>query len=384
MVILSQIEGQYELGECIGEETIIREYKEFYLTDTLDLKDINDLSNGFLSHKVQDMIYKSLIDYTNKYFDRYLLSLANISKIHLPSLLNYTHSKICFGVSDSGIITGIPLHSSQMDNLKIDIVEKVINHYSNIIGLHNKKGDSQINLGGEIYYDFSKLVQILKKHTRINIHRIHNKNKFNSGCKELLNTINDIKLEEEDYFKKLKEYRRLMDIKVEYNNKYSVPFNKLIRATEIMLEFSSYTSLSQDQLNELLELLQEKIIERGDVEDYLFCGEYIERSLFPDDYNMDRYYGEIVKIFLEEYKYFKIIQLRKNIVLPKFNLKNPIKRLNPLLNNVIVFSEQLKMDFYMIEIEIPFIKDINAYIASKKTNRILERSYTENNPHTVS
>ena len=129
MVILSQIEGQYELGECIGEETIIREYKEFYLTDTLDLKDINDLSNGFLSHKVQDMIYKSLIDYTNKYFDRYLLSLANISKIHLPSLLNYTHSKICFGVSDSGIITGIPLHSSQIDNLKIDIVDKVIKHY---------------------------------------------------------------------------------------------------------------------------------------------------------------------------------------------------------------------------------------------------------------
>ena len=60
-----------------------------------------------------------------------------------------------------------------------------------------------------------------------------------------------------------------------------------------------------------------------------------------------------------------------------------MKRLNPLLNNVIVFSEQLKMDFYMIEIEIPFIKDVNAFIASKKTNKILERSYAENNPYTV-
>ena len=94
MVVLSLIEGQYELGESIGEETIIREYKEFYLTDTLDLKDIDDLSNGFLSHKVQDMIYKSMIDYTNKYFDRYLLSLTNISKTHLPSLLNDTLSPI--------------------------------------------------------------------------------------------------------------------------------------------------------------------------------------------------------------------------------------------------------------------------------------------------
>ena len=384
MVVLSLIEGQYELGESIGEETIIREYKEFYLTDTLDLKDIDDLSNGFLSHKVQDMIYKSMIDYTNKYFDRYLLSLTNISKIHLPSLLNYTHSKICFGVSDSGVITGIPLQTSQIHNLKIDLVDKVVEHYSNIIGLHNKKGDLKINIDGETYYDFSKLVQILKKHTRINIHRIHNKNEFNPGCQELLQTIDDIQFDEQEYLKKLHEYRRLMNIKVEFNNKYSVPFNKLIRTTDIMDEFRSYTSLTNDQLDDLLELLQEKIVNRGDVEDYLCCGEYIERTLFPDDENMDRYYGELVKIYLEEYKYFKIVQLRKNIVLSKFILKNTIKKLKPLLNNVIVFSEQLKMDFYMIEIEIPFIKDVDAFVASKKTNKILERSYTENNPHTVS
>ncbi len=384
MVVLSLIEGQYDLGESIGEETIIREYKEFYLTETLELKDIKDLSNGYLTHRVQDMIYKSMIDYTNKYFDRYLLSLTNISKTHLPSLLNHTHSKICFGVSDSGIITGIPLQESQIHNLKIDLVDKVIEHYSNIIGLHNKKGDLKINIDGETYYDFSKLVQILKKHTRINIHRIHNKNELNPGCQELLQTIDDIKLDEKEYLRKLRDYRRLMDIKVEYNNKYSVPFNKLIRSTEIMNEFRSYTSLTDDQLDELLELLQEKVVNRGDVEDYLCCGEYIEKSLFPDDEDMDRYYGNLVRIYLEEYKYFKVIQLRKNIVLPRFTLKNPIKRLNPLLNNVIVFSEQLKMDFYMIEIEIPFIKDINAYVASKKTNKILERSYTENNPHTVS
>ena len=104
-----------------------------------------------------------MTDYTNKYFDRYLLSLTNISKIHLPSLLNDTHSKICFGVSDSGVITGIPLQTSQIYNLKIDLVDKVVEHYSNIIGLHNKKGELKINIDGETYYDFSKLIQILKK-----------------------------------------------------------------------------------------------------------------------------------------------------------------------------------------------------------------------------
>jgi hypothetical protein len=38
----------------------------------------------------------------------------------------------------------------------------------------------------------------------------------------------------------------------------------------------------------------------------------------------------------------------------------------------------------MIEIEIPFIKDINAHIASKKDKKILERGCIDNEPHTIS
>jgi hemoglobin-like flavoprotein len=383
MVVLSLIEGEYELHDNIGEETILKEYKEFYLTDSIHLNDINDLKQGILSTKIQELIYKSMIDYTNKYFDRYLLSLTNISKIHLPKLLNQTHSKICFGVSDKGDITGIPLLSYQIEELKTNLVNKVIKHYSNVIGLHNKKGDFEIKINNEIYYDFSKLVEILKKHTRINIHKIKNNNNFNIKCEELLENIKQIKFEEQEYLKKWREYRRLMNIKVEYNNKYSVPFNKLIRAEEIMKEFREFTSLSNEQLDELLEILKEKIINRGDVEDYLCCGEYIQGSLFPDDECMDQFYGELVKIYLEEYKYFKTIQLRKNITLEKFILKNPIKRLNPILNNVSVFDEYLKMDYYMIEIEVPFIKDINAYIVSKKNKKILERGYTNKTPCTI-
>jgi len=383
MVVLSLIEGQYELHENIGCETILKEYKEFYLTNIINLDDIKDLKNGILSNKIQYLIYKSMIDYTNKYFNRYLLSLTNISKIHLPKLLNQTHSKICFGVSDKGYITGIPLLSYQIEILKKDLVNKVLEHYSNIIGLHNEKGELEIKINNKIYYDFSKLIDILKKHTRINIHKIKNNNKFNPRCKKLLENIEQIKLEEQEYLKKKNEYRRLMNIKVEYNNKYSVPFNQLIRATEIMKEFSEFSSLSNDELDELLEILKEKIINRGDVEDYLCCGEYIESSLFPEDKCIDKYYGELVKIYLEEYKYFKTIQLRKNITLDKFILKNPIKRLNPILNNVSVFNEYLKMDYYMIEIEVPFIKDINAYIVSKKNKKILERGYTNETPCTI-
>jgi len=65
-------------------------------------------------------------------------------------------------------------------------------------------------------------------------------------------------------------------------------------------------------------------------------------------------------------------------------MKNPMKKLCPLLNNVHIFNEHLNMDFYMIEIEIPFIKDINAHIASKKDKKILERGCIDNEPHTIS
>tara|TARA_B110000977_G_C10646086_1_gene326053 strand:- start:9 stop:539 length:531 start_codon:yes stop_codon:yes gene_type:complete len=169
-----------------------------------------------------------------------------------------------------------------------------------------------------------------------------------------------------------------MDIKIQYNNKYSVPFNKLIRSDEIMLEFYKYSSLTIKELCEILSVLRSRIIKRRDVEEYLLNGLYIQNTLYPNDKQKDNYYGELVKTFLEEYKYFKIIQLRKNINIPRFNMKNPMKRLSPLLNNVSIFNEQLDMDFYMIEIEIPFIKDVNAYIASKKNKKILERGYAYN------
>jgi len=384
MVILSLIEGEYSLGDSLGRETILMEFKEFYLTRTISLDEIDHIKKGNISIQIKELIYNSTLYYINKYFDRYLLSLTNISKIHLHTLLNQSHSKICFGVSDDGIITGIPLHADQIGPLKEELINKVLDYYTNIIGLHNYKGDIEVIIDGDIYYDFNKLVNILKKHTRINIHRVTNDRKPNKSCEDLISKIDTIKKEEQSYLFELYEHRRLMNIKIEYNNKYSVPFNRLIRSNDIMNEFKSYTSLTNEELHDTLDLLKSKIIQRNDVELYLLNGLYIDKSIYPDDDEKDMYYGILIKIFLEEYKYFKLIQLRKNISLSKFSMKNPMKKLIPLLNNINVFNQYLDMDYYMIEIEIPFIKDINVYIASKKDKKILERSYTDNNPHTVS
>jgi hypothetical protein len=300
---------------------------------------------------------------------------------HLFSVLfSGTHSKIFIGVSDDGDITGIPLKEYQISSLKTELVTKVYDYYDNIMGLQLKsdKGGIEITIDGTTYYDFNKLVYILKKHTRINIHRVTNTKKYNKSCSELRSKIQDLQEESIKYKKGLEEYKRLMAVKIEYNNKYSVPFNQLIRSDSIMKEFSLCTSLSEKELNDILSVLKERIIKRYDVEKYLLNGLYINDTLFPDDKEKDKYYAELVKIFLEEYKYFKIIQLRKNINIPRFTIKDPLKKINPLLNNVHIFNQYLDIDFYMIEIEIPFIKDVNAYIASKKNKKILERGYAYN------
>ena len=58
MVIISLIEGQYELGDCIGEETILKEHKEFYLNKPLPLSEIEKLFKGDLSEYVEKRVQK--------------------------------------------------------------------------------------------------------------------------------------------------------------------------------------------------------------------------------------------------------------------------------------------------------------------------------------
>ena len=105
-------------------------------------------------------------------------------------------------------------------------------------------------------------------------------------------------------------------------------------------------------------------------------GLYIDNSLYPENTELDEEYGAYMHKYLEEYKHFKMIQLSKNIVVKTFTQKNPIKKINPILKNISCFNEYLDMNYIMIEIEIPFIKDKNVYIVSKKDKKILKRGYT--------
>ena len=201
MVVIS-IKKDHYLHENIGKETILKEFKEFFLRKSLTLDDINDLKKGYMNSKTQRYLYESTKYYMNKYLNRYMLSLTNISKIFLPNLLDQTHSKFYIGVSDEGIVNGIPFPSDMIVNLKQELILKMTEYYDNILGLHYNKGSAVIMIGGETYYDFSKLIHILKKHTKINIHILKNDNNKNIICDNLLEKIDET-LEEEKNITKI-------------------------------------------------------------------------------------------------------------------------------------------------------------------------------------
>ena len=375
MVKLSLIKFKHRLLDDIGQETIIKEYKEFYLRKSINLDDIDDLMRGFINTKTKRNIYESILYYIDKYYNRYLISLTNISKSYLTDLLDETHSKFYIGVSDSGIITGVPILPDQIEPLKTDIINRILVHYKNIIGLHIEKGYDKINIGNDTYYNFNELIDIIKKHTKINLHILKKNKKHNRVCYNILELIEKTKHEEQTYLKDLKKYKTKISLKCLYNDKYSQAFYKLIRSP-VIAEFKEYTSIPVDKYTKLIYILRKKIITHGDVDKYLYNGLYISGSLFNDE-RLDEEYGEYMRIYLKEYQIFKKIQLAKNVKVEPFIQKNPMKKLNPILKNISCFNEYLEIDYYMIEIELPFIKDKNVFIASKINDKIkiLERGY---------
>lgn len=377
--------SNYCLLDSIQGENLLKEHKEFFLKKSMTIDDIHDILNHIYTHKIERLTYESVLFNIDKYLSRYILSLSNIQKAFLPSCMDKTHSKFYLGISDSGEITGIPLKRNKIETLKTDLLRLVNNHLQDMVGLHQKKGsDKEIIINNKKYYYFDKLLNILKKHIRIKIHIIKKKNTHNQQCIELRKKINDILCEEENYLTKLSQHKKLKEKKRIYNDKYSIGFQKLIRTTDVMIEFRNFISLTNKDFDELLTLLIQKIKTHNDVETVLLNGKYISGSLANINSELDSKYKKHVNIFLDEYKEFKKLMLSKNIHLDNFKQKNPRRKINPLLTNISCFNEYLDVEYCIIEILIPVIKDNQACIILKKDKKIklLERGFSNNNPCT--
>ncbi len=387
MVNISILDSNYELYGYICKEDLNTEHKEFFLTKSLSLNDIKDILNNITSNKLERYLYDSTVYYIEKYYDRYLVSLTNISKKFLHKLDKQTHSKFYIGVDDDGYINGIPIPENKIDELKTYIESNILKHYEDIIGLHTSKGSEEIFIDNIKYYDFDKIKKILLKHTKINIHKLKNGFKETNKCTILLQKINETIEEEEEYQKKKKEHQKLMTTKKDYNDKFSQGFHKLIRS-EVMDDFMEYTTIEDNEFKNLIKFLCLKIIDHNDVEKYLKNGLYIPNSFFSkENPDLDTKYGNYMTIFLAEYKVFKQEKLKENIQIGRFKpKKNPLRQLNPLLKNITCFNKYLNMPKCLIEIEFPIIKDTNVFIASTKFNqlKILERILHEDIPCTSS
>ena len=380
MIITIEI-NKYKLYDNLGNENCINEYKEFYINKNFNLIDIKNFMKGIISKKIMENIYQSIINnYINKYCRKYILSLSNIDKILLPNLSEVNHSTLYIGISDNGIITGIPINYNMIDKLKEDILERITEYYKNLIGLHKNKGNNKIEVGDNTYYTFDKIIKIIKKHTQIKIN-ILKKNKIkNKKCDDLLIYIKKILEEEEEYIIQKKFYNTMIRMKTNFIMKYNLPFFRLIRS-DIMIDFKYYSKLSDNDFDTVLFILQKNIIERIDVYKYLHNGFYIDNSLFPDNKKKDKYYSELIKQFLNEYNEFKFKQIKKNIKVKKINKKNPINKLNGLLSDISCFSNYLydnnEIVYIMISISLPIIKDKNVYVGFKNINsdiKILSRT----------
>ena len=380
MIITIEI-NKYKLYDNLGNENCINEYKEFFINKNFNLIDIKNFMKGIISKKIMENIYQSIINnYINKYCRKYILSLSNIDKISLPNLSEVNHSTLYIGISDNGIITGIPINYNMIDKLKEDILERITEYYKNLIGLHKNKGNNKIEVGDYTYYTFDKIIKIIKKHTQIKINILKKNKKKNKKCDDLLIYIKKILEEEEEYIIQKKFYNTMIRMKTNFIMKYNLPFFRLIRS-DIMIDFKYYSKLSDNDFDTVLFILQKNIIERIDVYKYLHNGFYIDNSLFPDNKKKDKYYSELIKQFLNEYNEFKFKQIKKNIKVKKINKKNPINKLNGLLSDISCFSNYLydnnEIVYIMISISLPIIKDKNVYVGFKNINsdiKILSRT----------
>tara|TARA_B100000123_G_C25683358_1_gene407465 strand:- start:85 stop:1038 length:954 start_codon:yes stop_codon:yes gene_type:complete len=309
--------------------------------------------------------------------------LTNIDKKYLNSVKDENYSKFYIGVSDIGDITGIPIHKSQLDDIKLLLEEKLVYYYKDLIGLHKNKGDKKVLIDDCIYYDFKKIVEIIKKHTKIKIHKLDKNCITNDEYIKMNEMIEEVLKEQKIYLLEKNLYKNKKKLKKEYNEKYSQAFHNLINS-DTMYEFKLYLKGIDFPFDDVLKILRLNIKSADTVETYVKNGFYVEKSLFPEDEVKDKYYGEKVNKFLEYYKEFKDMMLNKNIKIEPFILKDPIRKLNAVLKNITCFSEQFYKNndiiYIMIEINLPIIKDNKVYLGLKdKGNiKIIKRTYEYN------
>lgn len=179
-------------GQNYGEETISKEYKHFTFNHgglTIDSKDAEELvkSSKWIFN---EMIIESLKKYMSVYLPKYTSAFLDV-------LSDTNHGEFYIGISDDGIVNGIP-YQGDLD------IESITATFNEIISQRVDNSSNLLNTSIKfevipIKYEYKKL----SKHTLMYSEYLKYINKFNKKKLEFEQRLKDWKIIQRRYGKRL-------------------------------------------------------------------------------------------------------------------------------------------------------------------------------------
>jgi len=362
----------YCVGERLTNEDLYNEYKEFNILpdkqDTIDTSEkiVKDIVRGLFPIELNNKIFMTIEKYLDKYFIKYFTSLSNYN-----SNSDNNYSSLFIGINDNpSIITGIPILKSQLPNLVNIVNNKLMMYLTAIKGFHRRKHYTKyILVNGEKYYSFDKLLSIIFRLFKVNIH-ILNKQKIHNFC--IKSKINTIYKHTRECRQSLKKYNKIKHTKCRLNYKYSQSISQIIFNYEIMNIMSKYIKKDHPQypFKKINTILKIHLHDKGDITKYIDDGVYINNSIISDDFGENEL-NKYINIFLDKFREYRTGMISK-INNTYYNERPFTKKYNPMeqlstnllkINNFNdIFVTNPNVIQVLIEIQIPLIKDIDSLL----------------------
>lgn len=366
-------DSKFNVGDIIQPENLNNEYKEFNIVSknkeelSENVEHIKCLIRGYFPEIINSRIENSIYSYLDKYFLKYFLSLSNLN---IKSKNNHNFSKFYIGVNDDpSIITGIPIRKINLPILINKINLKIIAYLKQIQAFHKYKySDKHIELNGIKYYRFNKLLSVIFRLFKVNIH-ILNKKMVKGKC--VKKVINNIYSRQRNYSKTIKEYKKKKRIIGNLNYKYSQSLTLLLYNYELINIIGKFIKRDNPNLpfKNIHAILKKKLTSKETISQYIDNGKYQYNSIKDTEYTQTEL-NEYINIVLAAIRNFRNLEISKiNKTKPK---KPYMKRFNPLdsisstilkinnFNNILYENDDIIQ--ILIEIEIPIIKDPNAIL----------------------
>lgn len=366
------------IGKRLIPENIFNEYKEFSIVPFRsedhdeNQRVVKELIRGNFPRHLNTRIIDSIESYFDKYFAKYFVSLANPT----PENSRKNYARLLIGVKDSpSIVTGIPVLKSELPELIEKLEKKIKNYLSSIQTFHfSRQNNKYLEIEGEKYYNYDKLLKIIRRLFCVNIH-ILNKNKLKNKC--VKRDVNHIYKSYRQYKIIKKTYTRDRKKIIDSNNRYSQSISLIIYNYEIMNLTERF--IKKDNPNypfkHIHQLLKLYLKDRDCIKKYIDGGEFICGSM-KSQYFSDDKIKEFMDIFLNKFRDYRNIRINK---INSNKIRNPYKKkFNPLndisntllqinnFNNIVAENNQVIQ--LLIEIKIPIIKDNNAIIGFNNKN----------------